>query len=336
MDFVPNHSSDLHLWFNKSIAREGKYEDYYVWKDPKGFNATGHPIPPNNWLSSFGFSAWEWNDVRQQFYLHQFVPGQPDLNYENNDVLNDMLAAMKFWVDKGVDGFRMDTVPSMFEDQRFLDEPVNPNPPPGTIPTDPDYLVHIYTYNQPDTLKALAEYRRILDVYNAEDDRDRCMMVEAYVNPLEDLFKYYGTKKDPIAHFPFNFEFIKRVTKNFNGTDIAGVVDEWLEKMPEGNTANWLLGNHDQPRIASRFSSEVVDAFNMLIMLLPGSQVTYYGEEIGMIMQTSAGRILWTHLGAMLDLTDITCSPGTLPELACNGMQRRMLDSPLPTKLGCQ
>lgn len=109
------------------------------------------------------------------------------------------------------------------------------------------------------------------------------MMVEAYVSPLEDLFKYYGTHNKPIAHFPFNFEFIKRVTKNFNGSDIAGVVEEWLSKMPEGNTANWLVGNHDQFRIGSRFTPEVIDAFNMLTMLLPGSMVTYYGEEIGMI-----------------------------------------------------
>lgn len=98
-------------------------------------------------------------------------------------------------------------------------------------------------------------------------------MVEAYVSPLEELFKYYGTPQKPIAHFPFNFEFITRVKKEFNGTHIAGVVDEWLEKMPEGNTANWLVGNHDQFRIGSRFWPEVIDAFNMLTMLLPGSMV---------------------------------------------------------------
>lgn len=109
------------------------------------------------------------------------------------------------------------------------------------------------------------------------------MMVEAYLKQLEELFKYYGTKQKPIAHFPFNFEFIKKVTKNFNGTNIGNIVDEYLEKMPEGSTANWLVGNHDQFRIGSRFTPEVIDAFNMLVMLLPGSVVTYYGEEIGMI-----------------------------------------------------
>ncbi|CAL8101472.1 unnamed protein product [Orchesella dallaii] len=282
MDFVPNHSSDLHVWFNKSIHREGKYEDFYVWRDPKGFDDQGNPILPNNWISSFGGSAWEWNEVRQQFYLHQFVAGQPDFNYENPEVLKEMLAAMKFWLDLGVDGFRLDTVPSMFEDQRFLDEPEDPNRPPESIPSDHGYWLHIYTYDLPATREALAEYRKLLDIYSLSDGRERCMMVEAYVNPLEKLFLYYGTKEKPVAHFPFNFEFIKRVTRNFNGTDIVGVIDEWFEKMPEGNTANWLVGNHDQWRIASRFTPEDVDAFNMLIMLLPGSMVTYYGEEIGM------------------------------------------------------
>lgn len=104
------------------------------------------------------------------------------------------------------------------------------------------------------------------------------MMVEAYITPLEELFKYYGTPQKPIAHFPFNFEFISRIKKDFNGSDIAGVVDEWLEKMPEGNTANWLVGNHDRHRVGSRFRPEVIDAFNMMINLLPGSVVTYYGK----------------------------------------------------------
>lgn len=124
-------------------------------------------------MSSFGGSAWEWNDERQQFYLHQFVPGQPDLNYENPVVLNEMLAAMKFWLDMGVDGFRMDTVPSMFEDQRFLDEPEDPDRPPTSIPFDYDYWLHPYSYNQPGTLVALAEYRRLLDIYELSDGRDR-------------------------------------------------------------------------------------------------------------------------------------------------------------------
>lgn len=116
---------------------------------------------------------WEWNEKRQQFYLHQFVAGQPDLNYENPQVLKEMLAVVKFWLDMGVDGFRMDTVPSMFEDQRFMDEPENPDHAPECIPFDSCYWNHIYTYNLAPTLDALAEYRKLLDIYSLSDGRER-------------------------------------------------------------------------------------------------------------------------------------------------------------------
>ncbi|ODM87950.1 Maltase 1 [Orchesella cincta] len=234
MDFVPNHSSDLHVWFNLSVHRQEKYEDFYVWKNASGYDSEENPIVPNNWVSFFGGSAWEWNEIREQFYFHQFVAGQPDLNFENPEVLHEMLEIMKFWLDMGVDGFRMDTVPSMFEDQRFLDEAEDPNRPPNSIPTDYSYWSHIYTYDLP----ATRDSWQISENYLISDGKERCMMIEAYVGSLDKLFLYYGTKTKPIAHFPFNFEFITR--------------------------------------------SNQVDPFNMLILLLPGSAVTYYGEEIGM------------------------------------------------------
>lgn len=124
-------------------------------------------------MSNFGGPAWTWNEVRQQFYLHQFVPEQPDFNFENPEPLKELLGAMKFWLDMGVDGFRMDTVPSMFEDQRFLDEPEDPNRPPEAIPSEHRYWLHIYTYNQPPTLDALAEFRQLLDIYTLADGRER-------------------------------------------------------------------------------------------------------------------------------------------------------------------
>ncbi|ODM96637.1 Maltase 1 [Orchesella cincta] len=256
MDFVPNHSSDLHVWFNLSVHRQEKYEDFYVWKNASGYDSEENPIVPNNWVSFFGGSAWEWNEIREQFYFHQFVAGQPDLNFENPEVLHEIPA--------------------------FLDEAEDPNRPPNSIPTDYSYWSHIYTYDLPATRDSLADFRKLLDTYQVSDGKERCMMIEAYVGSLDKLFLYYGTKTKPIAHFPFNFEFITRIKSGFNGTDVENIVNEWFEKMPEGNMADWLLGNHDQPRIASRFGSELVDPFNMLILLLPGSAVTYYGEEIGM------------------------------------------------------
>jgi len=108
-------------------------------------------------------------------------------------------------------------------------------------------------------------------------------MVEATIPTLDGLFEYYGNDTHPIAHFPFNFEFINRVKAGFNGTDVLSVVDEWFEKMPEGKVANWLVGNHDNHRVSARFGGDwIVDILNMIIHLLPGSSVTYYGEEIGM------------------------------------------------------
>ncbi|XP_021952619.1 alpha-glucosidase isoform X1 [Folsomia candida] len=282
MDFVPNHSSDEHVWFNRSVNRIEPYTDYYVWKDAKGFEIDGTPIPPNNWVSVFGGSMWTWNDIRQQFYLHQFVAKQPDLNYENPKVLTEILAAIKFWLDMGVDGFRVDAVPHMFEDQRYLDEPADPNAPEGSLPDEYRYYLHPYTYNLPKVLDALAEIRQLIDIYTAFDGKDRCMMVEATIPNLDDLFLYYGTESRPIAHFPFNFEFINRIKPGFNGTDILSMVDEWFQKMPPGATANWLVGNHDNHRVSKRFGDYIVDPLNMLIHLLPGSSVTYYGEEIGM------------------------------------------------------
>lgn len=116
---------------------------------------------------------WEWNEVRQQFYLHQFVKEQPDLNYENRQVWNEILAAVKFWLDMGVDGLRVDAVPHMFEEQHFLDEPVNPNRDPNSKPDEYGYYDHIYTNNLPEVLDFLAEMRQLLDVYTAWDGKVR-------------------------------------------------------------------------------------------------------------------------------------------------------------------
>ena len=120
LDFVPNHSSDEHEWFIKSVAREAPYTDYYVWQDPLGYDENMNPIAPNNWVSVFRGSAWEWNEQRGQFYLHQFVAGQPDLNYRNPAVLEEMLDVIRFWLDRGVDGFRMDAVRTNLNEIRLL------------------------------------------------------------------------------------------------------------------------------------------------------------------------------------------------------------------------
>merc|ERR1711997_1003200 len=115
LDFVPNHSSEEHEWFKKSVAKEDPYTDFYAWADPKGFDENGNPLAPSNWVSQFRGTAWEFNEERQQFYLHQFLPCQPDLNYRNPAVLQAMKDVLAFWLELGVDGFRMDAVATIWE-----------------------------------------------------------------------------------------------------------------------------------------------------------------------------------------------------------------------------
>ncbi|ODN01427.1 Maltase 1 [Orchesella cincta] len=299
MDFVPNHSSDQHPWFNMSAQRIEPYTEYYVWKDPSGFDDEGKPIPPNNWVSLFGGSMWEYNEVRGQFYLHQFLKEQPDLNFESRQLRNEILAVFKIWLDYGVDGFRVDAVPHLFEDQEFPDEEENPNRPPEIPETDYAYWMHRHTYNLPGVFDALAEMRQLLDIYTLSDGKERVMMVEATVAPPA-LFEYYGTKEKPIAHFPFNFDLIG-IPSGYNAENVERVMSLWYNNLPEGAWANMLSSNHDNKRVPSRYTEEAIDFFNMMVLLLPANAVSYYGEEIGM----SNANISWE------DTTDeFACAAG--------------------------
>ncbi|KAL7638995.1 UNVERIFIED_CONTAM: hypothetical protein RMT77_010529 [Armadillidium vulgare] len=280
-DFVPNHTSDQHEWFQKSLQNDPKYKDYYIWKDPNGFNETGEPIPPNNWLSVFRFSAWEWSEERQQFYFHQFLKEQPDLNYRNPEVVEEMNNVFRFWLDKGVDGFRVDALKHLVEveDVYDADEPIAEDS--GiTDPTQYYYLNHTLTVNLPETFNITRGWYEILDSYG-----DRVMMTEVYDDDIRELMKYYGNESYPISDFTFNFLLITKLTNrsDVTGTNLKNLVDLWMDNMPSGRWPNWVLGNHDNKRVSSRFGVDLIDALNMFILLLPGTPTTYYGEEIGMV-----------------------------------------------------
>ncbi|KAK8395419.1 hypothetical protein O3P69_006219 [Scylla paramamosain] len=271
LDFVPNHSSNLHEWFTKSEAREGNYTDYYVWAEAKDYDKNNTPIPPNNWMSEFGGSAWEWSGIRGQFYYHQFLAEQPDLNYRNEHVKEEMKNVLRFWLDKGVDGFRVDAVKYLVEAQDLnLDEPTDSD--------NPELLHHIFTTNQPETFQILREWRELVDKYH-----EKVLMVEVY-SEVEDVMKYYGNQSVPLAHFPFNFFMLEALNNRstLNGYALKDTISLWLDYMPEGKWPNWVLGNHDNGRVASRLGKDMVDALNMVVLLLPGTPVTYNGEEIGM------------------------------------------------------
>ncbi|XP_055625270.1 maltase A3-like [Toxorhynchites rutilus septentrionalis] len=286
MDFVPNHSSDKHEWFIKSEARESGYEDFYVWDDGIPNPAGGRNLPPTNWLQAFRRSAWQWSENRQQYYLHQFTVEQPDLNYRNPVVVREMKDVIRFWLDKGVDGFRVDAVPFLFEVVK-LQNGSYPNEPTSGLTIDPedfDYLDHIYTQNQPETLDMVYQWRELVDQYQQENGGEtRVLMTEGYTS-LEILREYYvsTTTKKHGSHMPFNFGFIADLNRTSGAFDIVKVIQSWMNIVPQGHAANWVMGNHDRPRVGTRFGEERIDAMNMILLSLPGATVTYQGEEIGM------------------------------------------------------
>jgi len=260
------------------VVREEPYTDYYVWKDPAGYDKNGNPLPPNNWVSVFRFSAWKFNEDRGQFYYHAFTPEQPDLNYRNPMVVEEMKNVIRFWVgEMGIDGFRMDAVPFIFEDPEFKDEPLSHQ---SDDPNDYNYLNHTYTFNLPEHYDMLKQFNDVISEFELIDGNDRVMMVEALSEDLstEDLMKY-----TEVCDFAFNFNFVVHLKSPASAEAIEEQILDWLQNLPAGKTANWVLDNHDNTRVGSKFGPEWIDPLNMISLLLPGVAVTYNGDEIGMV-----------------------------------------------------
>lgn len=276
MDYVPNHTSDEHEWFAKSIKRIPPYTEYYVWKDAKYVN--GKRQPPNNWLSSFGKSAWEWNEERGQYYLHQFAVQQPEINFRNAVVYEEMKNNIIFWLSKGIDGLRIDSANFFIEDERFLDEP--PSGDSFALSDEYPSLKHIYTFDQPENIDIIKDWRKIFDKYSTKC-RPRVMITEAYSN-VKNIVPYYGTDEEPGAHLPFNFLMITEVGRESNARMLRDMIMSWYDSAPPKSWANWVIGNHDNPRPATRYGHFLVDGLHMLQMLLPGTAIVYNGDELGM------------------------------------------------------
>ncbi|XP_043493243.1 maltase 1-like [Polistes fuscatus] len=273
LDLVPNHTSDKHEWFQKALAGDPKYKDYYIWK--KGRKDDG-VTPPNNWISVFSGPAWTYNKTFKEWYFHQFEYRQPDLNYGNPQVRAEMEEVIRFWLRKGIDGFRVDSIPHIFERDDLLDEPRSFIP--NTTTRDYAYLNHIYTKDDPRTYDLVKSWRKVLDDYaNSTNVDEKILMTEAYTN-IKNTTKYYEYG----VHVPFNFKLITDVNHTSSATEFKRIIEEWMEHTPKNGVANWVMGNHDNSRVASRFPNRAMQ-MNMLIMMLPGVAVTYYGEEIGMV-----------------------------------------------------
>ncbi|XP_010173532.1 neutral and basic amino acid transport protein rBAT isoform X1 [Antrostomus carolinensis] len=279
MDLIPNHTSDKHQWFQLSRNRTGKYTDYYIWQDCT--QAAGSVTPPNNWVSVFGNSSWQFDDVRKQCYFHQFGKEQPDLNFRNLAVQQEIHDIIKFWLGKGIDGFSFSAVKYLLEATHLRDEPqVNKSQSQESI-TAYSQLYHDYTTTQVGMHDIIRSFRQTINQFSSEPGRYRFMgSDDDEKEDIEATMMYYGTTFIQEADFPFNFNLINM--KNLSGNSIFEAVNLWMKNMPAGKWPNWAVGSPNAARISSRIGKEYVNVINMLLLTLPGTPVTYYGEEIGM------------------------------------------------------
>jgi alpha-glucosidase len=267
LDLVPNHTSDRHPWFVESRAsRDNAKRDWYLWRDP----APGGG-PPNNWLSDFGGSAWTFDRRTGQYYGHAFLARQPDLNWRNPQVRRAVHDVMRFWLARGVDGFRVDAVGHLLKNEQFRDNPPNPDFREHDPPTK--RLLRVHNFDLPELQEHIAGLRSVVDEFAG-----RLLIGEVYL-PIDRLAAYYGRALSG-AHFPFNFSLIDSAWK---ARAVARLIDEYEAALPPGAWPNWVLSNHDKPRISGRVGVAQARVAAMLLLTLRGTPTLYYGDEIGMM-----------------------------------------------------
>jgi len=266
LDFVPNHSSDQHPWFVESrSSRDNPKRDWYIWRDP----APGGS-PPNNWVSDFGGSSWEWDEATGQYYLHAFLKEQPDLNWRNPELRQAMMDVLRFWLDRGVDGFRIDVIWHIVKHGEFPDNPANPQWTP--LVRDRDRLLQQHSTDQPEAHAISAEMRRLADSYG-----DRVLIGEIFL-PNDRHARWYGTPEQPQVHLPFNFQLVEN---DWNAASLRRVIAEYEASLPEHGWPNWVLGSHDAARIAARIGEAQARVAAMLLLTLRGTPTLYQGDELG-------------------------------------------------------
>jgi alpha-glucosidase len=266
LDFVPNHTSDQHPWFLESRkSRISAKRDWYIWADAKPDGG-----PPNNWRSNFGGNAWALDEETGQYYYHAFLEQQPDLNWRNHDVRKELYDALRFWLERGVDGFRVDVMWHLIKDAALQDNPPNPAYVDGR--PEIERFLQLYSADQPEVHEVVKEMRGVIDEYP-----DRILIGEIYL-PVERLMAYYG-KDLSGAHMPFNFQMI---FASWNARSLTAMIRDYEAALPPGGWPNWVLGNHDQHRLASRIGLDQARVAAMLLLTLRGTPTIYYGEEIGM------------------------------------------------------
>jgi alpha-glucosidase len=285
VDLVPNHTSDEHEWFRSSRqSREDKYSDWYIWRGAKGTDESGKPIPPNNWLDIFtGETAWEWEPARKQFYLHSFDVHQPDLNWANPEVREAIKSAMRFWLDRGVDGFRVDAVRFMGKDPLFKNNPPNPHYRDGEG-SKYGSIKHIYSQGRPQLYAYLAEMAAVLKEKKYQKS-PRFMVTESYPetkNKVREYLAFYEGM-DPQVAAPFNFEGLGLPWEAEPWSKFLDKFHKALDGFSPLCVASYAFGNHDQHRLATRLGDPAARSAAVLLLTLPGMSFIYNGEEIGMV-----------------------------------------------------
>lgn len=266
MDFVANHTSDKHPWFKESrSSKTSSKRDWYIWKDPKSDGSV-----PNNWLGVFGGSSWTLDKKTNQYYLHSFLPEQPDLNWRNIKVKTAMEKVLEFWIHRGVDGFRSDATYHLIKDDQFRDDP--PNPDYKGAKDSYDGLIHAYSQRRPETLNVMNAFCSVLGLHD-----NKYMVSEAYLD-IPEMSKIYKACSNNL-HAPFNFNLI---SLPWNAKLVRNHIDDFEASLSKNDWPNYVLGNHDRPRVVTRVGEKRARLLAMLLFTLRGMPFVYYGDEIGM------------------------------------------------------
>ena len=268
VDLVPNHTSDRHPWFLESrSSRHSPRRDWYVWKDP----GPGGGLP-NNWQSLFDGPAWEWDATTGQYYLHSFLAEQPDLDWRNPAVRAAMHGVMGFWLDRGVDGFRIDVADFLMKDPEFGDDPP-PAAPVSDTEADGDVPATLRSRAHPDIHGVFREIRALLDGYRPQ----RLAIGEIHEYDWSRWASYYGS--DDELHLPFNFSMLHA---RWRADGFRRRVEALEASLPPVAWPNYVLGSHDEPRLAGRFGEGPSRVAAMLLLTLRGTPTLYYGDELGL------------------------------------------------------
>ena len=289
MDLVANHTSDQHPWFKESrSSKDNPYRDYYIWKDPKGFDEDGNPIPPNNWASEFGGPAWEWDEATGQFYLHIFFKEQPDLNWENEKVRENLYSMVRWWLDKGVDGFRLDAINIISKPEGFPDDPSTDfEKHTSSIPFVITNGTMVHPWMKELTRETFSRYDVMtVGETSATSPEDAKLWAGYHTGELNMIFHFdhMGVDNDPNGSLGGKWSYAP-----YKLTELKRILNDWQTTL-EGNAWGSLYwNNHDQPRVVSRFGNDS-DEFRTLsakqlattLHFMQGTPYIYQGEEIGM------------------------------------------------------